>query len=167
MVARIGRAHGIRGEVTVQVRTDAPDQRFTPGTVLHAPSRSLTVRTVRWHNGVLLLTFEQVGDRTAAEELRGAVLEAEVDADAEAEDDAWFDHELVGLAVHDPAGVLLGRVSAVEHLPAQDLLEVLRPDGTTKLVPLVAAMVPEVDVAGGRVVVDAPPGLLEDLPDEG
>jgi 16S rRNA processing protein RimM len=163
VVARVGRAHGVRGEVSVQVRTDVPQERFVPGTVLFAPSGPLTLRTVRDHNGVLLLGFREVADRTAAEALRGARLEAEIDAVAEAEDDSWFDHELVGLAVEDPHGAPLGRVSAVEHLPAQDLLEVERADGERRLVPLVSAIVPTVDVAGGRVVVDAPSGLLDDV----
>ncbi len=165
VVARVGRAHGIRGEVTVQVRTDDPGARFAPGATLHSPIGPLTVRGARGHNGVLLLSFDQIGDRTAAEALRGARLEADVDPAAEVEDGAWFDHELIGLAVQDPGGAVLGRVVGVEHLPAQDLVDVERPDGVRRLVPLVAALVPTVDVAGGRIVVDAPPGLLEELPD--
>jgi 16S rRNA processing protein RimM len=82
------------------------------------------------------------------------------------EDDAWYDHQLVGLRVLDPAGAELGEVVAVEHPPAQDLLVVRRPDGARRFVPFVAALVPAVDVAAGHVVVDAPPGLLDDPPDE-
>ncbi len=191
VVARIGRAHGIRGEVTVEVRTDVPDRRFVPGAVLDvvadarpgpgsagrpgadgpppgpALPSSLTLATVRDHNGTLLLTFEEVRDRSAAEALRGRLLEAEVPDDPaeDDEDDAWFDHQLVGLRVVDPSGTHLGEVVAVEHPPAQDLLVVRRPDGARRRVPFVTALVPAVDVPAGTVVVDAPPGLLDDLPD--
>lgn len=174
VVARVGRAHGIRGEVTVEVRTDAPEERFVPGAVLHVvPPRGasvsfperLTLDAVRDHNGVLLLTFAEVLDRTAAEGLRGVVLEADV-PDETGEDDAWYDHQLVGLRATDPSGAVLGEVVAVEHPPAQDLLVVRRPDGVRRLVPFVSAIVPSVDVSAGLVVIDAPPGLLDDVPDD-
>ncbi len=171
VVARVGRAHGIRGEVTVEVRTDAPDQRFAPGVVLAvvAPARSqglglpaeLTLASVRDHNGTLLLGFEGVHERTAADALRGVLLEADLPAESD-EPDAWYDHELVGLRVEDPAGAPLGEVAAVEHPPAQDLLVVRRADGHTRLVPFVTALVPVVDVPGGRVVVADPGGLITD-----
>jgi 16S rRNA processing protein RimM len=178
VVARVGRAHGLRGEVTVEVRTDAPRERFVPGARLHVTTRAdranrvdhehppadestLTLASARDHNGTVLLRFAEVTDRGAAEALRGALLEADV-PDESAEDDAWYDHQLVGLRVVDPAGAALGEVVGVEHPPAQDLLVVLRPDGDRRLVPFVAALVPTVDVAGGIVVVDAPPGLLDD-----
>jgi 16S rRNA processing protein RimM len=174
-VARVGRAHGIRGEVTVELRTDVPERRFVAGASLYVvPARRdpqpgpelLTVRSVRDHNGVLLLTFDQVADRSAAEALRGVLLEADV-PDDEQEPDAWFDHQLVGLAALAPDGRPLGELVAVEHSGAQDLLVVRRPDGERRLVPFVTAIVPTVDVAAGRVVIDAPPGLIDDLPDEG
>ena len=172
VVARVGRAHGIRGEVTVEVRTDAPGERFVPGARLHVTGDHelagvdvLTVGSMRDHNGTLLLSFEEVLDRTAAEALRGAVLEADVPDEVD-EPDAWYDHQLVGLRTLDPAGRELGEVVAVEHLPAQDLLVVRRPDGARRMVPFVAAIVPTVDVPGGTLVVDAPPGLLDDLPDD-
>ena len=173
VVARVGRAHGIRGEVTVDVRTDEPGERFLVGTRLYvtgdhalAGVDAVTVATVRDHNGTLLLGFEEVLDRTAAEALRGALLEADVPEEAD-EPDAWYDHQLVGLRALAPAGGDLGEVVAVAHLPAQDLLVGRRPDGARRMVPFVAAIVPSVDVPGGTLVVDAPPGLLDDLPDEG
>jgi 16S rRNA processing protein RimM len=126
---------------------------------------TLTVASVRDHNGTLLLGFEEVLDRSAAEALRGAVLEADVPEEP-GEPDAWYDHQLVGLAAVDPAGRALGEIVAVEHPGAQDLLVVRRPDGQDRLVPFVTAIVPAVDVAGGTVVIDAPGGLLDDLPDE-
>jgi len=167
VVARIGRAHGIRGEVTVEVRTDSPEERFREGAVLHVVPprgagglpRTLTVASARDHRGVLLLGFDGIADRTAAESLRGALLEAEV-ADEATEPDAWYDHQLVGLRVRDPRGSELGEIVSVEH-GAQDLLVVRLPGGE-RLVPFVGALVPTVDVAGGFVVVDAPPGLLDD-----
>lgn len=170
VVARVGRAHGIRGEVTVEVRTDVPDERFVPGARLHLTSPHapggvddvLTLASARDHNGTLLLAFEEVGDRAAAEGLRGALLEADVPDDVQ-EPDAWYDHQLIGLRVEDPAGTPLGEVAAVEHRPAQDLLVVRRPGGGRRLVPFVAALVPSVDIAAGVVVVDAPPGLLDDV----
>jgi 16S rRNA processing protein RimM len=171
-IARVGRAHGIRGEVTVEIRTDVPERRFVPGAeffvdatgsrVTGLPSK-LVLEAVRDHNGVFLLAFQDVLDRTSADALRGVLLEADVEDDVE--DDAWFDHELVGLAAVDPAGRALGEVVAIEHPGAQDRLVVRGLDGVQRLVPFVAAIVPEVDVAAGRVVIDAPPGLLEDLPD--
>jgi 16S rRNA processing protein RimM len=174
VVARIGRSHGLRGEVTVEVRTDVPEQRFLPGASLFVTDgarhrelsaagrpTTLTVTTVRDHNGVLLLGFAEVPDRTAAEALRDTLLESDVPDDSQ-EPDAWYDHQLVGLAVHDPAGTLIGEVVRVEHRPAQDLLVVRRPAGQERLVPFVQALVPEVDVTGGRIVISAPGGLLDD-----
>lgn len=172
-VARVGRAHGIRGEVTIELRTDVPDQRFTTGAQLFTvpPARTagpvpaeLTLRSVRDHNGVLLLGFEGFEDRNAADTLRGVLLEAEVDPD-EQEPDAWYDHQLVGLAAVDPAGRSLGEVVAVERPGAQDRLVIRRPDGVNRMVPFVTAIVPTVDVPGGRVVIDAPAGLIEDAED--
>jgi 16S rRNA processing protein RimM len=181
VVARIGRAHGIRGEVTIEVRTDLPERRFVPGAVLDVvppaargsqPQRlppALTLASVRDHNGTLLLAFDGVGDRTAAETLKGALLEVEVPDDPAEDDDedAWYDHQLVGLAAIDPAGARLGEVVAVEHAPAQDLLVVRRPDGRRRLVPFVSAIVPVVDVGAGTLTIDAPPGLLDDTLEPG
>jgi 16S rRNA processing protein RimM len=171
VVARIGRAHGIRGEVTVEVRTDAPEQRLAEGAVLHVPDggrrrelaasgwpTSLVVTGSRDHNGIRLLRFAEIDDRAAAEALRDTLLEADVPD--EPDDDAWYEHELLGLAVVDPGGARLGEVSGLQHNPAQDLLVVRTPLGE-RLVPFVRAIVPVVDVAGGRVVVDPPGGLLD------
>lgn len=177
VVARVGRAHGLRGEVSIEVRTDAPDQRFVKGAVLHVEDGSLrrslessgtattlTLGRVRDNNGTLLLTFDEVTDRTAAEALRNAVLEVEVPETSD-EPDAWYDHELVGLTAVGPAGEKLGEVVAVQHPGAQDLLVVRTVKGEDRLVPFVGALVPEVDPKAGRIVLDPPPGLLEDLDD--
>lgn len=165
VVGRIGRAHGVRGEVTVEVRTDDPEGRFAPGTrlVTDPPSRGpLTVEYGHAHSGRLLLAFEGVTDRNEAERLRDTLLVVDVDpADLPDEPDAYYDHQLVGLAVVRPSGEQVGEVAEMLHLPGQDVIAVRRPDGQQTLVPFVGAMVPEVDLAAGRLVVDPPPGLLD------
>ena len=169
VVARVGKAHSLRGEVTVQVHTDDPHARFVPGTRFGTEAdpgsgvpRELVLASARLHNGVWLLAFEGIPDRTGAEGLRGTRLLLDTAAVEEVEEeDAWYEDELVGLRAVDPAGADLGTVSGLEHGPAQDLLVLRLPGGGTAYVPFVAAIVPEVDVEGGRVVVDPPPGLLE------
>lgn len=160
-VARIGKPHGIRGEVTVQVLTDAPDERFAAGTRLVVePERlgPLTVRSARWNKEILLLGFDEVADRNGAEELRGAKLF--VDSEENEDDDAWYEHELVGLKalVGDEE---VGRVVALNTLPAQDQLIIEAANGEEVIVPFVEQIVPEVDVEGGFVRLTPPPGLLE------
>ena len=173
VVGRIGKPHGLRGEVTIEVRTDEPELRFTPGAVLRAQSpapahheSTLSVSTTRWHQGVLLVRFEELADRTAAETRRGTLLLTDLAPDSSPEDpEEFYAHQLVGLAVHDLDGRHLGQVSAL--VPgAQDLLTVRTTDGRDALVPFVAALVPEVDVAGGRIVVADRPGLVSPFPDE-
>ncbi|TDB81596.1 ribosome maturation factor RimM [Actinomadura sp. KC216] len=164
VVGRIGRPHGVRGEVTIDVRTDEPDIRFAAGTEIvtdPAAAGPLTVERVRWHSGRLLVRFAGIGDRDAAEELRGTWLV--VDADEippSADPDDFHDRELIGLAVVTAEGADVGRVADVLH-HGQDLLVVDGPAGET-LVPFVTALVPEVDVPGGRLVIDPPPGLLDE-----
>jgi 16S rRNA processing protein RimM len=168
VVGRIGRPHGVRGEVTVEVRTDSPELRFAPGTTLStdpATARPLVVAGFHWHSGRLLLSFEGIEDRTAAEAIRNVLLVIEVDPDERPDDpDEFYDHQLIGLTVVRGAGVeegvQLGVVSDVLHLPSQEVLSVRCPDGTEVLVPFVAEIVPEIDLAGGRVLVTPPPGLF-------
>ncbi|WP_136520425.1 ribosome maturation factor RimM [Cellulomonas telluris] len=161
-VARIGRAHGLRGEVALDVRSDVPERRFAVGARFETDPASagpLTVTRVREAQGRWYVAFTEVPDRTAAEALRG--VELLVDSDDDADDDGWYEHELVGLrAEHAADGRLLGEVVGLEHLPAQDLLVLREPDGTRTLVPFVEAIVPVVDVPAGRVVLDPPGGLL-------
>lgn len=170
-VGTVGRAHGLRGEVAVDVRTDDPADRFAVGSRLDSERGPLVVAGARLQGRRWYLTFEGVGDRTAAEALRG--VELLVDAVDSDEDDAWYPHELAGLRAELADGTVVGEVVGLEHLPAQDALVVREPDGTRSLVPFVRAIVPEVDVAGGRVVLDPPAGLLAglgepdlDLPEE-
>lgn len=170
VVGRVGRAHGIRGDVAVDVRTDEPDRRFAPGARLPtdpATAGPLTVESVRWHSGRLLVTFAGVVDRTTAEALRGTLLLAEVDPGERPEDpDEFYDHQLVGLSVVTVAGRAVGQVAEVLHLPGQDLLAVRDEEDREQLVPFVAALVPEVDLDAGRILLDPPPGLLPDVSDE-
>lgn len=190
VVGRVGRAHGVRGEVSIEVRTDEPALRFTRGAVLRAASgkpRSLTVDTVRPHGDRLLITFAEVGDRTAAEAMRGTVLVADVESGTRPGDpDEFYDRQLIGLRVRttvatpaDPAGVgpPVGTVVDLRHLPAQDLLEIrldvpaaapeVDPgsspggDAPTVLVPFVRELVPVVDLDAGWLAVAAVPGLLD------
>ncbi len=164
VVGRIGRPHGVRGEVTVEVRTDDPDLRFAPGAVLRtepADRGPLTIAGRRWHREVLLLAIDGVESREAAEELRNTELHVPVAELPALEDpDVFYDHQLVGLAARLPDGTELGTVSAVRHEGAE-LLVVRRVDGGELLVPFVTAIVPTVDVTGGLVVVDPPEGLLD------
>ncbi|MGY1729127.1 ribosome maturation factor RimM [Geodermatophilus sp. SYSU D01062] len=164
VVGRIGRPHGVRGEATVEVRTDDPGERFRPGAVLRtvpAGRGPLTVAGARWHREVLLLAFEGYDSREAVETLRDTLLEVPVaDLPALEDPDAFYDHQLVGLAARLTDGTPLGEVTAVRHEGA-DLLVVARPDGGELLVPFVTAIVPTVDVPGGFVVVDPPEGLLD------
>ncbi len=242
VVGRITRPHGVRGEVSVEVRTDDPDLRFAVGRVMAtdpAAAGPLTVESVRWHSGRLLIRFAGIGDRNQAEELRGTWLTLDsAEVGSTGDPDEFHDHELIGLAVVTTLGEPVGRVTDVRHF-GQDLL-VIEPAparsparsgtdaakvgaaetgvtetgvtetgvaetgpaeaglaeteaaetgpvptgpaqagrgpggparaaraqpgnglGSELLVPFVAAIVPEVDVAAGRLVIDPPPGLLE------
>lgn len=169
-VGRLVKAHGLKGAFKLELYTDDPDGRFVPGAVftLQVPESStwhgktLTVREFRWMNSHAVVFFEGVDDRDAAEELIKAILWIDQDADVDApEDDAWYDHQLVGLdVVRD--GAVVGRVLRVEHFPSQDLLIVRTHTGEV-MVPFVAALVPEVNVAAGRVVITPPAGLFEEL----
>ncbi|MEH0935030.1 ribosome maturation factor RimM [Micromonospora psammae] len=181
IVGRIGKPHGIRGEVTVEVRTDEPEARFAPGTVLGTepgatppanpaagpgvPFRvpeELVIESARWHQGRMLVAFEGILERDVAEALRGTLLTVDSADVAPPEDPEEFhDHQLVGLAVVTPSGERLGEVARIDHAPSSDLLVLRRPEGRTALIPFVKAIVPEVDLAGGRVVVDPPAGLLD------
>lgn len=168
VVGRIGKAHGLKGEVSVETRTDEPDLRFAVGNRLFAgdpANRALTIASTRWHSGRLLVAFELVLDRTDSEALRGSILEADVVADDVPDDpDEYFDRQLVGLTAVDGDDLTLGTVTEVVHLPGHDLLAIATPAGEQKLVPFVNKIVPTVDLGAGKVVVIAPPGLFEELP---
>ena len=162
-VARIGKPHGIRGEVTVQVLTDAPGDRFVPGTevvVEPASAGALIVESARWNKDILLLAFEGIETRNQAETLRGAKLFIETEELDEDDDEGWYEHELVGLEARVGSRVV-GKVAALHTLPVQDLLVVETSDGKEILVPFVEQIVPEVNVVGGFVLLTPPDGLFE------
>jgi 16S rRNA processing protein RimM len=171
VVGRIGKAHGVRGDVTIDVRTDVPERRFTTGARLDRSGGGpgLVVADARWHSGRLLVRFEGVADRDMAESLRGVVLTIDADSAGDAaepdepDDDGefWWDRDLVGLRALTPDGNSLGEVTGVVHTPAGELLAIGRPDGGEHLVPFVRDIVPTVDPPGGHLVVDAPPGLFD------
>ncbi|MCT9820317.1 ribosome maturation factor RimM [Microbacterium sp. W1N] len=173
-VGRLVKAHGLKGALKLELYTDDPDGRFTPGAVftLQVPEASpwhgktVTVRDFRWMNSHPVVFLQDIDDREAAEGLVRAILWIDQDETDAPEDDAWYDHQLVGLDVVR-GGDVVGRVARVDHLPSQDLL-IVRLAGTDDevLVPFVKAIVPEVDVAAGRVVVTPPAGLFEALPDD-
>ncbi|MDN3025145.1 ribosome maturation factor RimM [Streptomyces sp. S.PB5] len=166
VVARIGRAHGIKGEVTVEVRTDEPELRLAPGAVLltdPAATGPLTIETGRVHSGRLLLRFEGVKDRTAAEALRNTLLIAEIDPEElPEEEDEYYDHQLIDLDVVTKDGVEVGRITEISHLPSQDLFIVERSDGSEVMIPFVEEIVTEIDLEEQRAVIDPPPGLIDD-----
>jgi 16S rRNA processing protein RimM len=166
VVGRIGKPQGIKGEVTLQVRTDDPDSRFAAGAVLltDPPDRGpLTVAASRWQNGRLMVAFEGVADRNAAEQLRETLLQVDARSLPPPEDeDEFHDHVLRGMSAELVAGGRIGEVVDVLHLPHGDVLVVRRDDNAAEvLVPFVRAMVPVVDVAARRLEVEPPDGLLD------
>ena len=169
-VARLLKAHGLKGGLKLELYTDDPASRFQPGARLsvQVPTDSpwfgqqLTVRELKFFNAQPVAFFEGIDDRSAAEGLVKAILWVEQDPDATTgETDAWFDHQLVGLEVREGT-TRRGEIIRVDHLPAQDLLVVGGPHTRAEvLVPFVKAFVPEVNIDGGYVVVTPPGGLFE------
>jgi 16S rRNA processing protein RimM len=166
VVGRIGRAHGIKGEVTVEVRTDEPELRLGPGAVLATDPASagpLTIESGHVHSGRLLLRFAGVRDRNAAEALRNTLLIAEVDPEELPEDeDEFYDHQLMDLDVVTEDGTEVGRITEISHLPSQDLFIVERPDGSEVMIPFVEEIVVEIDLEEQKAVIAPPPGLIDD-----
>lgn len=166
-VGRVVKAHGITGEVVVDVRTDDPDERFTPGAVLSARNRGeqprdVVIEAVRPHGSRLLVRLAGVSDRDAADALRGSLLVIDsADLPPIDEDDTYYDHQLEGLRVRTEAGEDIGTVTEVLHTGAGELLAVRRTDGAELLVPFVSAIVTSVSLAEQLVCIDPPDGLLE------
>ncbi|CAN5296278.1 ribosome maturation factor RimM [soil metagenome] len=172
-MGRLTKAHGLKGAIKVELYTDAPERRFTPGAVfaLQVPTSSpwhgktLELVELKFYNSHPVAFFQGVTDRTAAESLIKAILWVDHDmAEASDEEDAWFDHQLIGLKVIRD-GVQVGVLTQVDHFPAQDLLTVKTSTGDV-LVPFVKAIVASVDIEAGTMTVTPPLGLFEDLPDE-
>ena len=172
-VGRLTKAHGLKGALKVELYTDDPAGRFTPGAIfsLQVPAESpwhgktLELTELKFYNLQPVAFFKDVPDRTAAESLVKAILWVDQDMDASPdEDDAWFDHQLIGLRVLRD-GVEVGKISAIDHFPAQDLLTVDTPNGDV-LVPFVKAIVESVDVKAGTMTVTPPIGLFEEVPED-
>jgi len=173
-VGRLTKAHGLKGALKLELYTDEPDLRFQPGSQvsLQVPTDSpwfghqLTVKELRFYNNHPVVFFEGVDDRTAAESLSRAILWVEYDPEARpSEEDAWFDHQLVGLDVlRDDA--VIGQIQRLDHLPAQDLIVVATNGGNEVLLPFVKQFVPEVNIDGGFIRVTPPGGLFEPLEED-
>ncbi|MBC7633088.1 ribosome maturation factor RimM [Aeromicrobium sp.] len=160
VIGRIGRAHGIRGELNVDIRTDEPERRFAPGSSVVCGDRTLTIATSRHHSGRLVVSFTEIPDRTAAEGLHGRTIEMLIDpSDVPHDPEEFYDHQLVGLEVR-AGGVAVGVVTGILHLPHQDTLTV-DIDGREVFVPFVTELVPVIDVPGGFVTVKDIDGLLD------
>lgn len=160
VIGRIGRAHGIRGELNVDIRTDEPERRFAAGSSVICGDRTLTVATARHHSGRLVVSFKEIADRTAAEGLHGKILEAEIDPVETPDDpDEFYDHQLVGLEARSGDAVV-GTVTGIVHGPYQDTLTI-EIDGREVFVPFVTALIPEVSVSGGFVTINEIEGLLD------
>ena len=167
IVGRIGRAHGLAGELYVRSESDAPD-RFRAGAVFftdEASPRQLEIRSSRRHNDRLLVTFADISDRSTAESLRDVALTIDPDDRRQLAADEFWPDELVGLAVRDTAGEPMGVVTGVDTGGPQDRLMVQSDDGRRAIVPFVRDLVPEVNIAGGWVVVDFIEGLLTPPPE--
>ncbi|MGB3474982.1 MAG: ribosome maturation factor RimM [Mycobacterium sp.] len=166
-VGRVVKAHGIRGELVVDVRTDDPELRFAPGATLHArksgaPQRDYVVEAARPHGARLLVRLAGVGDRDGADALRGSMFVVDsADLPPITEPDTYYDHQLEGLQVRTVAGEEIGTVTEVLHTAAGELLAIKRIDGRELLVPFIAAFVPSVSLADNAVVIEPPDGLLE------
>ncbi|HUW78873.1 MAG TPA: ribosome maturation factor RimM [Candidatus Nanopelagicaceae bacterium] len=164
VVGRIGRAHGLRGEVTIEIRTDQPEIRFADGSVLVTDPESvgpLKVIHAKNHSGRMLLTFEGIDDRNKAEQLRNTMLLAEIDPEETSDDDEYYDFQLIGASVSLPDGTELGEIHDVIHLPAQDLLA-FKYLGREILIPFIRQFVPTVDIKAKKIVITPPAGLIDE-----
>lgn len=168
VVGRVVKAHGVTGELVVEVRTDDPDERFTPGVALRGrrpkagTEQRYTVDSVRPHGGRLLIRLDGIADRTAADGMRGTVFVVDTAELPPIDDpDEFYDHQLEGLIVRTVGGDDVGTVAEVLHTAAGELLAVKTPAGAEVLVPFVNAIVPRVSLAEGIVEIDPPDGLLD------
>ncbi len=160
VVGRIGRAHGVLGEATIEVQTDDPDIRFQIGNKLTLDDgKQLTIRSSRWHNQILLLAFDGIADRNQIEELRDQLISSDVDLDSLAPGEYHF-QQLIGCEVFQQNGELIGAVDEIVKLPGQDLLSVNRA-GAQVLIPMVKQIIIEIDVLAKKIVVNPPEGLLD------
>ncbi len=162
VVGRLGRPHGIRGEVTVEIRTDEPELRFAPGSsVFLSSGKSAAIENIRWHQNLLLVKFAGIKDRNDSETLRGQLVEVEVDdLDLPEDEDEFYDRQLVGLRVLENEAQV-GLIEDVLHLPGHDLLSIRLKDGREMLLPFVEEFVPEIDLESSTIHITPPQGLME------
>ncbi|HEX9176984.1 MAG TPA: ribosome maturation factor RimM [Mycobacterium sp.] len=167
VVGRVVKAHGVTGELVVEVRTDDPDSRFAVGSTLrgkprHGAAREYTVESVRDHGGRLLVRLAGIDDRDAADAMRGVVFVIDSAELPPTDDpDEFYDHQLEGLAVRTVDGRDVGTVTEVLHTAAGELLAIRRDDDGESLVPFVTAIVTSVSLADRLIEIDPPEGLLE------
>lgn len=168
VVGRVVKAHGVTGELVVEIRTDDPDSRFAPGTTLRGraakggPETDYVVESARPHSGRLLVRLDGVSDRGGADALRGTVfLVDSEDLPAIEDPDEYYDHQLEGLRVVTTLGRLVGNVAEVLHTAAGELLSVTSETGAEVLVPFVSAIVTSVSLPDRTIEIDPPEGLLE------
>jgi 16S rRNA processing protein RimM len=167
IIGRVVKAHGVTGELVVEIRTDDPEARFAPGTVLRAKGsdqheRNYAVAAVRPHGSRLLLRLDGVADRDAADALRGSLFVVDSSALPPIDEpDTYYDHQLEGLLVRTTTGRDIGTVAEVLHTAAGELLAVKRPEAGELLVPFVNAIVTSVSLDSRIVEIDPPEGLLE------
>jgi 16S rRNA processing protein RimM len=167
VVGRVIKAHGVAGEVAVDVRTDDPETRFAAGAELRVRSKSggerrYVVESAREHSGRLLVRLTGVDDRNAADALRGSLFLVDTEDLPPIDDpDEFYDHQLEGLRVVTTDGQLIGNVAEVLHTAAGELLAVTSETGAEVLVPFVSAIVTDVSLADQTIEIDPPEGLLE------
>lgn len=172
-MGRLLKAHGLKGAIKLELYTDSPNERFYKGAVLQLQvpedspwfGKTVTVLELKWFNTSPVLFLEGITDRESAESLIKAILLIDQPLDVSPDEpEAWYDHQLAGLKVMR-AGVEIGSVIRVDHMPAQDLLAISL-DGKEVLLPFVKAFVPKVDVKAGLIEVTPPGGLFEELEEE-
>jgi 16S rRNA processing protein RimM len=159
VVGEITKVHGLRGEVLVKVYSEVPDRFATGATVFDDTGRELTIRSTRDDRGRLLVSFEGVNDRSAAERLRGLTLVVPESWLPELPEGRWWPHELRGCEVVTESGRSLGPVVEVVENPANDLWVAVDAEGNETLVPALRDVVVSVDVPGNRILVRDVPGL--------
>lgn len=160
VVGRIGRAHGVLGEATIEVRTDVPEQRFIVGGKLTTSSgQELTIKSARWHNQILLLSFEGISDRDQIESLKDELISSEVDFSNLAPGEYHY-QQLLGAKVFLQNGELVGNVTEIVALPGQDLLAVDHL-GREVLIPMVKAIITNIDITNKKIEINPPEGLLD------
>lgn len=166
-VGRIGRAHGILGEATIEVRSDEAEDRFAIGAILETDSQgNLTVVSARVHNGILLLGFAGISDRNSIEKFRDVLLYADVDINAPGYDeDDYHVLQLIGCKAYLVDGDLFGEVKDVLNLPGQDLLSITTANGEV-LIPFVHQLVPIVDIKAKTMTVIPPEAYEAGVRDE-